>query len=357
MATIKGIDVSHYQGRIDWAKVKADGVKFAIAKCTQGLTYKDPTYEANKKGARENGILFGSYHYANATNAVLEADWFIKNAGDIREGELLVLDWEKTTIANPQMWCKNFLDRVRKNTGVKPYFYSYQAIVLSKDWSIVSGDYPLWEARYSNPDLGLVGKEPLTGTWTDWQIFQYSSKGHINGISGNVDLNIMKTGDNNSDNNNNGDNNMEFKPGELIILSQQDPHWGFKPIGNSAYLIKDWGCVVTSISIASSWFGCYQNPGQIAKNLNFTADARILWQSISLKTCFQFEWRFYKHDAILIGDALKDPRKVCLLNVYGRHWVLALRKLPGGYWVADPWLGNKKFYLTSAVSGGAILKI
>ena len=188
---VKGIDVSHYQGKIDWARVREDGIKFAICKCTQGLNYKDPTYDENKKGVRENGIVFGSYHFANAMDAVQEADWYLANVGDIKDGEMLVLDWEKTH-ANPPVWCKKFLDRVKAKTGKTPLFYSYQAKVLAITWPEICNDYPLWEARYPLNDVGVMGTPPLTGSWADWKIWQYSSKGKVDGIIGNVDMDIMK---------------------------------------------------------------------------------------------------------------------------------------------------------------------
>jgi hypothetical protein len=57
----------------------------------------------------------------------------------------------------------------------------------------------------------------------------------------------------------------------------------------------------------------------------------------------------------MIAEAMKNPAKVCLLNVYNRHWVVALRKVPFGYLVADPWTGANKFYSDGSISGGSIL--
>jgi len=149
----------------------------------------------------------------------------------------------------------------------------------------------------------------------------------------------------------------EFKPGKFTILSQRDPRWGFKPIGNTSSLVKDLGCTLTCVSMASSWFDCFQNPGWMAKNLTYTADAKIIWQSIDQKTCFDFEWRFYGCNHNLIREALNNPRKVCLLQVYGRHWVVATRNLLTGYTTADPWTGTSKYYANNSISGGTVLKI
>ena len=137
-------------------------------------------------------------------------------------------------------------------------------------------------------------------------------------------------------------------------LSQQDPRWGNKTIGKSNSLVKDFGCTITSISMASDYFKCFKDPGFLAKNLSFLVD-KVIWSSIQKVLCFRFEWRFYKHDEVRIKEALNNPNKVCLLNVYNRHWVVAVKKVPFGYWVADPWIGKDKFYATSSISGGAIL--
>ncbi|MBI3647932.1 MAG: hydrolase, partial [Actinobacteria bacterium] len=63
--TLPGIDVSHWQGKIDWTKVAADGVTFAIVKATEGRNYVDPMYATNAAGATANGIAVGAYHFAS----------------------------------------------------------------------------------------------------------------------------------------------------------------------------------------------------------------------------------------------------------------------------------------------------
>jgi len=142
----------------------------------------------------------------------------------------------------------------------------------------------------------------------------------------------------------------------MIRLSQKDPRWGGKTIGKSNSLIKDYGCTITSISMLSDYYKCYQNPGWMAKNLRFLNDL-VLWQSVDEKLCFKFVWRFYNHNKELIKEALASPKKSCLLQVYNRHWVVAVRKVPFGYIVADPWIGGNKFYTDSAISGGSIFTI
>ena len=147
----------------------------------------------------------------------------------------------------------------------------------------------------------------------------------------------------------------------MQILSQLDSRWGSKPIGQTKILIKDMGCTITCISMASDYFKCFQNPGWMAKYLQFTTkdssvgEAKIIWQSIEKVLCFKFQYRYYSYNEQSCIDALKNPRIVCLLEIKKSHWVVAMNKIPGGYWVADPWGGKKKIILSSTISGSAVL--
>ena len=136
----------------------------------------------------------------------------------------------------------------------------------------------------------------------------------------------------------------EFKPGKFIRLSQRDLEWGSKKIGNTPYFIKDFGCTITCIAMASSWFNDYHNPEWMSKNLQFTPDAKVYWTSIEKVLNFKFEWRFYSFQQDRITSALKDSKKVCLFEIKKKHWVLGIRKSiyswSKWYKVADPWTGE-----------------
>jgi len=185
---MKGIDVSHWNGNINWNKVQTD---FAIIKCSQGVNSKDPMFETNKKGARDNNILAGYYHFAATNNPVGEADWFVKTVGDIQPGELLALDAE--TGQSPQ-WCRMFLDEVTKQVGFKPLAY----VPAGNGWNwqtLVDGNYGLWIARYTSSKIFIpwwLSFPPRIGQWPFYAIWQYSSKGRENGINGFVDENYTK---------------------------------------------------------------------------------------------------------------------------------------------------------------------
>ena len=185
---MKGLDISHHQndaGKIDWGKVPvgSKGYEFVFVKCTQGTTYVDPKYRENRNAIRSKGMLFGAYHFADGTDAVTEADHFVRNVGDLQEGEIVVLDYETKVLKDPASWCLEWLQQVERRVGFKPMLYTYDAMLRAYDWSKVSNNNNgLWAARYS-----LLS--PNTGSWPFWAIWQYSSKGKVPGFTGNVDLN------------------------------------------------------------------------------------------------------------------------------------------------------------------------
>jgi len=191
---MKIIDVSHWQDSneskyIDWKKVRKAGVDVAIIKCTQGTGMLDDEFAYNKKEARANGILLGYYHFANGSDAIKEADWFLKNVGDIKEGEFIALDWE-IEHSNPDNWCKDWLDRVLSKVGFRPLLYTNADRVKRADWKKVAGaNYGLWIARYGdNDDKAEDNEIPDTDEWKFFAIWQFSSTGSIDGIKGRVDL-------------------------------------------------------------------------------------------------------------------------------------------------------------------------
>lgn len=188
---IKGIDVSKYQGVVDWAKVKASGVQFAILRAGYGRAIKqiDPFFAINYKGCKAAGMPVGAYWYSYATDVeaakkevqtCLEAIqgkqfeypiWFDQ---EYEPGIKALTDQQRTDIV------KAFCDALEA-AGY------YTGIYCSRDWlrNYLIADqlkaYDVWVAAYGN----TAGSVPLPyGMW------QYSSTGSVPGISGNVDMDI-----------------------------------------------------------------------------------------------------------------------------------------------------------------------
>jgi len=175
-----GLDLSHWQSKIDWDKLKTD---FVILKCTESTNYFDPTYTERKKEVLKR-YRFGAYHFARGGNVQKEVDWFLSHLGDIPKDSILVLDWE-IEHQDPVGWSNAFLTAVKEKTGIDPYWYSNDARAVKYGGQI---PFKKWLARYGVND-GTQSKEPA---YKDWDIWQYTSRGKVDGISGNVDLNRMK---------------------------------------------------------------------------------------------------------------------------------------------------------------------
>ncbi|MGF6356461.1 lysozyme [Paenibacillus sp. 4624] len=189
----QGIDVSRYQGNIDWAKVKASGMTFVFIKATEGRTYVDPNFQRNVNGALAAGMLVGTYHFFRGTSveiAKAEAAHYANTLNQIGGARALqlpqVMDYENNpgNLSKAQMntVAKAFLTELQRLTGVKPIIYTGNAFAGNFDTSLSS--YDLWIARYSTsrvPDA-----QPAWKRWTFWQ---YTDSGKVNGISGNVDMN------------------------------------------------------------------------------------------------------------------------------------------------------------------------
>ena len=190
------IDIASYQSALDLTKVKVDGV---IIKATQGTTYVNPCCNKHYAQAKQAGILRGLYHYASGVGAAAEADAFVRNIQGYIGDCILALDWEGAQNAafgkNDVQYCKTFLDRVYAITGVRPLIYMSKSVCREHDWSSVAKDYGLWCAQYANMDPTGFQANPWTdnkgyGAWKYPAIYQYSSRGRLDGYSGNLDLDL-----------------------------------------------------------------------------------------------------------------------------------------------------------------------
>lgn len=190
---IKGIDVSSWQGKPDWAKVSKSGVKFAILRIHQKSGI-DESFEHNYKGCKSNGILIGGYKYSYAltsAQAIEEAENVISVLGG-RGLDFPVfydLEWAQQRSLGKQA-IENiavaFLTRIKK-AGYKAGIY------CNLDWynNVLSDalkQYDCWITRYPASDNGSVQERLRPNVGVGWQ---YSSKGKVPGISGNVDMDVF----------------------------------------------------------------------------------------------------------------------------------------------------------------------
>jgi len=192
---LPGIDVSHWQGAIDWPAVAASGRRFVIAKATEGQTYTDDTYATNKAGATAAGLAFTAYHFARpdstANDAVLEADHFVSVA-QLGAGNLIpALDLEKTgglDTASLTAWVWAWLQEVGARLGVKPMIYTgpyFWKTYMGDTTEFADAGYKvLWIANWNVSSPSVPASDWGGNGWTFWQ---YSDCGTVPGISGCVD--------------------------------------------------------------------------------------------------------------------------------------------------------------------------
>ena len=191
---LKGIDISHWQKGIDLGAIDAD---FVIIKATEGNGYTDVMCDTFYQKAKSLGKKLGVYHFARpdlGNSGEEEADWFIKETLGYHKEAMLVLDWESGDLTNVA-WAKAWLDRVYSKTGVKPVIYMSASVMHSADWSsVVNADYGLWVANYGTNDgtaqESVFDRYPLK-YWSFYALWQYTSKGRLNGYNGNLDLNYF----------------------------------------------------------------------------------------------------------------------------------------------------------------------
>ena len=186
-----GIDVSKHQGVIDWQKVKAAGIEFAIVRAGYGMyeNQVDSRFAENMAGAKAAGIPVGVYWYSYAVSiseAIREAEACIKTIEPYQSQIVLPVayDWEdKTqgamTADTTAACCKAFLDRIAA-AGYRPMLYSFSNWLETRLQDPRLDEFPRWVAHVG------VEKPVCSKPYLMWQ---YSHTGTVSGISGNVDLN------------------------------------------------------------------------------------------------------------------------------------------------------------------------
>jgi lysozyme len=184
-----GIDVSYYQETIDWRKVRKSGVLFAFIRVSDGSTFADPMFEKNWSKARPTGILRGAYQYFRPEeNAVTQADILI--AAIKRDpGELPpVIDVESTGGRSPaqiKRAVETWIKRVREKLGVEPIIYTGPDFWKTEVKNADLTSQPLWIAHYT------TSCPQVPAPWKMWTFWQYTDKGQVPGIIGNVDMNVF----------------------------------------------------------------------------------------------------------------------------------------------------------------------
>lgn len=189
------IDVSSWQTGIN---VTTTGAQIVVAKATEGTNYVNPDCDRVVQQALKAGQGVGVYHFANTANSPqAEAAWFNKNCeGYIGKGIVPILDWEPSQPWNVE-WAAQWVDAVRARWNTIPIIYMNQSTENSYDWSpLVQRNVGLWVAAYTlgyTPIYGFTppSAQPTLYHWPFAVAWQYTSSGHVNGWSGNLDLSVV----------------------------------------------------------------------------------------------------------------------------------------------------------------------
>lgn len=190
-----GVDVSHYQGEIDWNALREQGVRFAYIKATEGSSHVDGRFLENARGAREAGVPAGAYHFfsfespgsTQAQNLLAALEGVSMQLPCAVDVEFYGAFFENPPeVATTRAQLRNLLDAIEAATGARPLLYatnrSYRMYLKG-----AFDDYPLWiRDVYLWPWLTAPGR--------DWTLWQYSDKGRLEGYAGeeeHIDLNVF----------------------------------------------------------------------------------------------------------------------------------------------------------------------
>jgi lysozyme len=165
------IDLSHHNGAVDLHKAKADGIVGVIHKATQGLTYVDPMFTANRQKAADAGLLFGAYHFGTGSgDGGAQADFFLHTVQPT-DSDLLVLDFEENTggVTMTLDQARDFVGRLQSSTGRWPGLYGghYLKQMLGSGDDPVLSNCWLWLSQYGPSAV-------IPGAWDSWTLWQYT---------------------------------------------------------------------------------------------------------------------------------------------------------------------------------------
>ena len=190
---VHGVDVSRWQGDIDWAKLRTQGANFAYIKATDGGDHLDPMFKENWRGAHAAGLKRGAYHFFYwCRSAADQAEWFIRNVPRVEGALPPVIDVEWNHLSN----CKKrpsrevvlekmrvFMARLESHYGQRPVIYTAPDFYRDNLRNAFP-DHPFWlRSVAAHPSKVYPGRK--------WVFWQYSGSGLSHGVKGRIDLNVF----------------------------------------------------------------------------------------------------------------------------------------------------------------------
>ena len=191
-SSLHGIDISRWEGRIDFERVRKNGIRIVYIKATQGTDYVDPDFERNYRDAHKEGLAIGFYHYVTARSineAREEARFFASHIREKVNHVKPAMDFEvfgELTTAEIREISQHFLTTLEEKTKHKPVIYSDSSNASSRFADDRFREYPLWIAEYG------VTRPNMENPWHRWSGWQYTDRGRVRGISGYVDRDYFR---------------------------------------------------------------------------------------------------------------------------------------------------------------------
>ena len=181
--TIKGVDVSHSNGKVDWMEAKSEGIQFVFVKATEGTTFVDPNFHTNWAGLKAAGIVRGAYHYFHPNmSASDQAQFVVDTVGQLEANDLpIVCDFEELNgvpSSDAVAAAIEFMNDVTNLTGKPTIVYTFPKF-LSSYGELVN--YPLWAASYGH------SCPTLPPGFTAWDFWQTADQGSVANIDSTVD--------------------------------------------------------------------------------------------------------------------------------------------------------------------------
>jgi lysozyme len=190
---VHGVDVSRWQGNVDWAKLRSQGANFAYIKATDGGDHLDPMFRKNWRAAKAAGLKRGAYHFFYwCRTAGEQADWFIRNVPKEADALPPVIDVEwngessckrRPSRAKVQEKMQVFMDKLERHYGQRPIIYTAPDF-YADNLKGAFVDYPFWLRSVArHPSKVYPGRK--------WVFWQYSGSGLSHGVKGKIDLNVF----------------------------------------------------------------------------------------------------------------------------------------------------------------------
>ena len=182
----EGIDISAWQGDINFYEVKISGINIVYIKSSEGSNFVDPYFEQNYNNAKDAGLKIGFYHYVTARSideAIDQANFFVSTISGKSPDCKLAMDFESfgnLDINSINQIALAFLQKVYELSGKEVIIYSDEYNAVNTFNSTVS-DFPLWVAQYE------VSEPTVSANWSTWVGWQYTDQGEVSGISSYVD--------------------------------------------------------------------------------------------------------------------------------------------------------------------------